>query len=56
MTFRVPHSEFRIGVGDATRKHHHGMHGVQKPELFHDEEPAQAPGAGGVEEVLPALQ
>jgi len=32
------------------------MHGVQKPELLHDEEPAQAPRAGGVAEVLPAVQ
>jgi hypothetical protein len=41
---------------DAAREHHHGMHGVQKPELLHDEEPAQASRAGGVEEVLSALQ
>jgi hypothetical protein len=41
---------------DAARKHHHGMHGVQKPELLHDEEPAETPGAGGVEKVLPAMQ
>src|SRR2546426_7003737 len=32
------------------------MHGVQEPELLHDEEPAQAPRAGGVAEVLPAVQ
>src|SRR5256885_14250209 len=32
------------------------MHDVQEPELLHDEEPAQAPRAGRVEEVLPALQ
>src|SRR5256714_14734407 len=41
---------------DAAGKHHHGMHRVQRPELLHHEEPAQAPGAGGVEEVLPAVQ
>jgi preprotein translocase subunit SecE len=29
---------------------------VPGEELFHDEEPAQAPGAAGVEEALPALQ
>src|SRR6266853_528460 len=32
------------------------MHRVQRPELLHDKEPAEAPGAGGVEEVLPAVQ
>src|SRR5207245_11378219 len=32
------------------------MHGVQRPELLHDEEPAEAPRAGGVAEVLPAVQ
>src|SRR2546430_14190246 len=32
------------------------MHHVQEPELLHDEEPAQAPRAGRVEEVLPAVQ
>src|SRR5712692_9805068 len=32
------------------------MHRVQRPELLHDEEPAEAPGAGGVDEVLPAVQ
>src|SRR5207253_2313972 len=32
------------------------MHRVQRPELLHHEEPAQAPGAGGMEEVLPAVQ
>jgi preprotein translocase subunit SecE len=32
------------------------MHGVQKPKLLHDEEPAEAPRAGGVAEVLPAVQ
>src|SRR5207247_10306819 len=40
----------------AAVEHHHGMHGVQKPELLQDEEPAQAPRAGGVAEVLPAVQ
>src|SRR2546422_11566653 len=54
--FRISHFEFRIGSLDATRKHHHGMHGVQRPELLHDEEPAEAPRAGGVAEVLPAVQ
>jgi preprotein translocase subunit SecE len=29
---------------------------VPGEELFHDEEPAQAPGTAGVEEALPALQ
>jgi preprotein translocase subunit SecE len=29
---------------------------VSGEELFHDEEPAQASGAGGVEEALPAVQ
>src|SRR3989475_12450757 len=32
------------------------MHGVQKPELLHHQEPAQALRAGGMEEVLPAVQ
>src|SRR2546422_11337514 len=32
------------------------MHGVQKPELLHHQEPAQALRAGGMEEVLPAGQ
>jgi preprotein translocase SecE subunit len=32
------------------------MHRVQRPELLHDQEPAEAPGTGGVEEVLPAVQ
>src|SRR3989441_10304103 len=32
------------------------MHGVQKPELLHDQEPAEASRAGRVEEVLPAVQ
>src|SRR5881628_2896856 len=32
------------------------MHGVQKPELLHHQEPAQAFRAGGMEEVLPAVQ
>src|SRR5256886_14627337 len=41
---------------DAAGKHHHGMHRVQRPELLHHEEPAQAPGAGGMEKVLPAVQ
>src|SRR6266480_296029 len=28
------------------------MHRVQRPELLHDQKPAEAPGTGGVEEVL----
>src|SRR5207245_669545 len=32
------------------------MHGVQKPELLHHQEPAQAFRARGMEEVLPAVQ
>src|SRR3989475_12623418 len=56
-----PHGGRRRGDEDlevtrayAAGEHHHGMHGVQKPELLHDEEPAQAPRAGGVAGVLPA--
>src|SRR5437867_12185419 len=32
------------------------MHHVQEPELLHHEEPAQAPRAGRMEKVLPAVQ
>src|SRR5204862_7561938 len=32
------------------------MHRVQEPELLHHEEPAQAPRAGRMEKVLPAVQ
>src|SRR2546421_410646 len=49
-------SDHPTGVLNGAREHHHGMHHVQEPELLHDEEPAQAPRAGRVEEVLPAVQ
>jgi preprotein translocase subunit SecE len=32
------------------------MHRLQESQLLHDQEPAETPGAGGVAEVLPAVQ
>src|SRR3972149_2735743 len=36
----------------AQRDHHPGVHGVRSPQLFDDEEPADAPGSARAEEVL----
>src|SRR5437762_2350924 len=53
---RRGHQDLEVRRSDAAGKHHHGMHRVQRPELLHHEEPAEAPGAGGMEKVLPAVQ
>src|SRR2546430_1290299 len=53
---RRGHQDLEVRRSDAAGKHHHGMHRVQRPELLHHEEPAKAPGAGGMEKVLPAVQ
>jgi len=41
----------RVG-GYGARHHHPGVHGVRPPQLFDDEEPADAPRSARAEEVL----
>src|SRR5947199_263161 len=48
----TPHTQFESEVYVLTKEEG----GRQRPELLHDQEPAEAPGTGGVEEVLPAVQ
>jgi hypothetical protein len=40
---------------DATGNHQHAVHGVQRAELFDDEEPEDNAGPAGAEQILPAL-
>jgi len=53
---RRRHQDSQVGTTNGTRKNHNGLRGLQESQLLHRQEQAVAPGAGGVEEVLPALQ